>query len=194
MAKRKPKIIKEPKPRGEWVEAVFMARANEYELPVSRPWGDSNLFDFVVGRGGRFASVQVKSTIVKCGGGYLCSVKRNNKPYAPGSFDFLAAYVIPEDVWYIIPASKIADKESVILCSVAAQAQYEAYRERWALLWEVSGTESVAAEPVETPAAGATPEARFPRNAMERMEAAFGFFRRHVEGNSPRPQKTDDKG
>ncbi len=24
--------------------------------------------------------------------------------YAAGSYDFLAAYIVPEDVWYIIPA------------------------------------------------------------------------------------------
>ena len=27
-----------------------------------------------------------------------------SKPYRPGEFDFLAAYIIAEDVWYIIPA------------------------------------------------------------------------------------------
>ena len=32
MAKRKAKIIKDPKVRGEWVESVFMARAGEQGL------------------------------------------------------------------------------------------------------------------------------------------------------------------
>ena len=47
---RKTKIIKDAKARGEWTESMFMARAVERGLPVSRPWGESNSFDFVVGK------------------------------------------------------------------------------------------------------------------------------------------------
>ncbi|MGC2328565.1 MAG: hypothetical protein WA604_17770, partial [Candidatus Sulfotelmatobacter sp.] len=38
----RPGIIKDPKARGEWVESVFMARASEHGLAVSKPWGESN--------------------------------------------------------------------------------------------------------------------------------------------------------
>jgi hypothetical protein len=48
-----------------------MVRAVEQGLPVSRPWRDSNSFDFVVGKPGRFVSVQVKSTTVKKVGGRM---------------------------------------------------------------------------------------------------------------------------
>ena len=54
MKKRKPKIIKDKKLRGEWAESVFMGRAGEHGLPVSKPWGDSESFDCVVGRPGKF--------------------------------------------------------------------------------------------------------------------------------------------
>ena len=84
MKRRKARIIKEPKARGEWGESVFMVPAVEHGLPVSRPWGDSNSFDFVVGKPGRFVSVQVKSTTVKNGGGYVCSVRQNNAKYRAG--------------------------------------------------------------------------------------------------------------
>jgi hypothetical protein len=40
MKKRKPRIIQDKKKRGEWAESVFMARAGEHGLPVSRPWGE----------------------------------------------------------------------------------------------------------------------------------------------------------
>ena len=131
MKRGKTKIIKEPKARGEWGESVFMARAVERGLPVSRPWGDSNSFDFVVGKPGRFVSVQVKSTTVKSYGGYVCSVRKNNAKYARGAFDFLAAYVIPEDVWYIVPAKKLAGRGYVTLCSNSGEANFEEYREAW---------------------------------------------------------------
>jgi len=131
-------IIRDPKLRGEWVESVFVARANEEGLAVSKPWGDSKSFDFVVGKPGRFVGVQVKSTTFKLGGGYSCAVKHNNQTYARGSFDFVAAYVIPEDVWYIVPAEKMENRETMIICSDSKQALYEEYREAWHLLREAA--------------------------------------------------------
>ncbi|MBZ5682100.1 MAG: hypothetical protein LAO24_18535 [Acidobacteriia bacterium] len=72
MKKRKPKIIKDKKKRGEWAESVFMARAGEQGLPVSKPWGDSRSYDCVVGNPGKFVAVQVKCTIgrLQSGTGY----------------------------------------------------------------------------------------------------------------------------
>ena len=138
MKKRKARVIKDPKARGEWVESVFMARAGEHGLAVSKPWGDSKTYDFVVGRPGHFVGVQVKSTMVEAGGGYACFVRKQNEVYARGSFDFLAAYVIPEDAWYIIPADKIRGKGYVSLFSDAETAKYEQYREAWQLLKEAA--------------------------------------------------------
>jgi len=65
MKKRTAKIIKDSKQRGEWAESVFMARAAENGLPVSKPSGDSSSFDCVVGRPGKFVAVQVKCTMVE---------------------------------------------------------------------------------------------------------------------------------
>jgi hypothetical protein len=93
--------------------------------------------------------VQVKSTVAEEGGGYLCCIRgRGNKAYARGSFDFLAAYVVLENVWYIIPAEKVAGKESIGLFSQSKHAKFEAYREAWDLLREAAevGEESEARE------------------------------------------------
>ena len=156
-----------------------MARAVEHGLPVSRPWGDSNSFDFVVGKPGRFVSVQVKSTTVKNGGGYVCSVRQNNARYARGAFDFLAAYVIPEDVWYIVPAKKLAGRGNVTLCSNSGEANFEEYREAWHLLREAVGVEeeSAAAHLEESPAE----EEEVAMGAgVQRMQNSFDFFRRQL--------------
>jgi hypothetical protein len=177
--RRKARIIKEPKARGEWGESVFMVRAVEQGLPVSRPWGDSNSFDFVVGKPGRFVSVQVKSTTVKNGGGYVCSVRQNNAKYARGAFDFVAAYVIPEDVWYIIPAKKLAGRGYVTLCSKSGEANFEEYREAWHLLREAAGMEeeTAAAHPEER---AAEPEEVPTGPGVQRVQNAFDFFRRQL--------------
>jgi hypothetical protein len=86
MKKRKAKIIKDKKMRGEWAESVFMGRASEHGLPVSKPWGDSESFDCVVGRAGKFLAVQVKCTIseLRNGQGYACSTCSSGKPYRGG--------------------------------------------------------------------------------------------------------------
>jgi len=103
---------------------------------VSKPWGEMQSYDFIVGRPHGFASVQVKSTTTELGTGYACVVRGGHKPYAGGSFDFLAAYVVFEDVWYIIPAEKIQGKGCVALYPKSKKSKYEKYREAWKLLRE----------------------------------------------------------
>jgi len=138
MKKRKPKIIKDKKKRGEWAESVFMARAAEHGLPVSKPWGEMCSYDFVIGKTGRFSSVQVKSTICQLDTGYDCTVRGGHKAYPAGAFDFLAAYVVAEDTWYIIPAKVIRGKKSIALYPKSQTAKYEKYREAWHLLREAA--------------------------------------------------------
>ena len=155
--KRKPKIIEDKKRRGEWAESVFVARAGEHGLPVSKPWGDSNSFDCVVGRPGKFVGVQVKSTVTKLesGKGYTCSTCSSHKVYRAGAFDFLAAYVIPEDAWYIIPAREMHGRKSISLCTYGGEEKYEKYREAWHLLCEASESEEQSsAEESEESAGG----------------------------------------
>lgn len=138
MPKRK-KIIQNKKLRGEWAEMQFMARAAEHGLSVSKPWGEMRPFDFVVGNPRHFASVQVKSTIMQFKTGYVCTVRGGHKAYPAGSFDFVAAYAVPEDSWYIIPAALIRGKRSITLFPNSKKALYEPYREAWHLLREAAG-------------------------------------------------------
>lgn len=197
MNKRKPKIIEDKKKRGEWAESVFMARAHERGLPVSRPWGEMSPYDFVIGSTGSFVSVQVKSTLDKLDTGYVCTVRGGHQPYSLGSFDFLAAYVVPADVWYIIPAGVVHGKGCVTLYPNSTKAKYERYREAWHLMREAiarkeetgeakedaSAAELVKGEPVEEEPLEkepAEPE-RLPRDAMERIEASLRFVKRHLE-------------
>jgi len=133
MKKRKPKIS-DKKLRGEWAEMRFMVRAAEHGLHVSKPWGEMQSYDFIVGRPHSFVSVQVKSTTAEMDNGYVCTVRGGHRSYAAGSFDFLAAYVVFEDVWYIIPAEKIQGKGCLTLYPKSKKAKYDKYREAWHLL------------------------------------------------------------
>jgi len=203
MKKRKAKVIKDPKVRGEWVESVFMARAGEQGLAVSKPWGDSASYDFVVGRPGHFVSVQVKSTVAQSGGGYACAIRKQGKAYASGSFDFVAAYVVLEDVWYIIPADKVKGKESVGIGSDSKWAKYETYREAWNLLREAAkaGEEAESAgapEDVPEDALEHVPKEAWPAaapagGALARMEECFKFARQHFERSGIYMPKRDEE-
>jgi len=199
VTKYKPKIIENSKQRGEWAESVFMARASEQGLQVSKPWGDSNSYDFVVGTQGKFVSVQVKSTIYEQETGYECTVRSSGK-YSLGSFDFLAAYVIPENSWYIIPAKLAAGKDCIMLYPGNRTAKYEPYREAWHMLREAAagGGEAHATEDhceqVSVEEAPADKAGGLPTGALGRMQAAMNFFKSQLERGGVRPEKRDEEG
>jgi len=136
------KVIEDKKERGEWVEAIFLVRAGEHGIPVSKPCGDSRSYDFVAGRPRHFKAVQVKCTtcVSRTGYGYNCCVtSTGRKRYKPESFDFLAAYVVYEDAWYIIPEEKVIEFSAIALCTEQGQANFESYREAWGLLKSACG-------------------------------------------------------
>jgi hypothetical protein len=204
MARRKGKtIIQDKKLRGEWAESVFMERATEHGLPVSKPWGEMCSYDFVIGKTGRFTSVQVKSTISEFKTGYDCTVRGGHKAYPPGSFDFLAAYAVIDDAWYIIPAEVIRGKKSITLFPKSKTAKYEQYREAWHLLRQAAAVEdekesaggSIESEAGETSLISepTTQPANFPTGALGRMEAAGNFFKRYLERGSAGPRKESDE-
>ncbi len=132
------------KERGEWVELVFMAMAVRLGFRVSKPWGDSSAYDVGIESGERILRVQVKSTDCRTLYGYLCQFKPNahSRPYALKQVDFFAAYVIPEDVWYLIPAGVLLrgkqTKKALTLLPTKPlhpeRYKCECYREAWRLL------------------------------------------------------------
>ena len=54
--------IRNHKKRGQWAELRFMAKAAELGFQLAKPLGDTAQYDVVLDLGGRFISVQVKST------------------------------------------------------------------------------------------------------------------------------------
>jgi hypothetical protein len=129
--------IKNCKRRGEWAELEFIAAAAKRSLQVSKPLGDSASYDAVIETHGHFVRVQVKSTTCLRREGYKCNIRPSTgQPYKRRDFDFLAAYVIPEDLWYIIPARLVLDgkKIAIILNTTFPASIWAPYREAWDLL------------------------------------------------------------
>jgi hypothetical protein len=126
--------IQHPKARGEWAELRFMARAAEHGLCITKPWGDMARYDFAVEHNGRFLRVQVKCTKYKRGHSYKCNVTSNGVPYTTNQLDFIAAYVIPADAWYIIPTEATNHQQQILLSPHRQNSKYDRYKEAWHLL------------------------------------------------------------
>ena len=127
--------IKSAKDRGAWAELCFAMRAMQEGLRPARPWGEPSGYDFLVHhKSTRIFRVQVKSTICEMGTGYECTMRTCHHPYKKDSFDFVAAYVIPEDVWYILPEKLVRGMSTVGLYPDMVGAKYDAYKEAWYLL------------------------------------------------------------
>jgi PD-(D/E)XK endonuclease len=130
------------KQRGEWVELQFMAAASLHGYHVLKPWGDSLQYDVATEHGGSLTRVQVKSSAYRRGTGYYCEFKPGNyrKGYSSRLVDLFAAYVIPTNAWYLIPAVTLLRHgiQGLMLCPVQPPQRctyaYEKYREAWGLL------------------------------------------------------------
>src|SRR5690242_20455774 len=108
--------IKHPKQRGEWAEMQFMTRAAEHGLVVTKPWGESSHYDFIVEADACCLRIQVKSSLSTKKRSYRCMLRGNRAYYTKDDFDFIAAYLIPLNLWYIIPAEiAITGRQAVYL-------------------------------------------------------------------------------
>jgi hypothetical protein len=138
-------LIKHPKKRGEWVELHFMARAASHGFTISKPWGDCARFDFIVSWRKVLHRIQVKSTLKRSTSrpGYVChTASRSGHPrqgsgrgYSAKEIDFFAFYVIPEDIWYIVPVTEVRRvRWAVYLNPQNRKSRYFRFKENWGLL------------------------------------------------------------
>jgi hypothetical protein len=120
---------------GEAAEAAFLAKAASLGFAVAKPWGDSERYDFILDSGHGLLRVQVKST--QC-----CAESRNHVKaagwkdiYTLDEIDFLVAYIVPEDLWYVVPVAAFASRKGLHFYPHSGRhALYEQYREAWCLL------------------------------------------------------------
>jgi hypothetical protein len=132
-------------------EARFLARAMDLGLTVSKPFGDSARYDFIVDAGrGRLSRIQVKSawTPRRQRPSYQMSVGPRQdrgqrfRPYRRDEIDYLAAYIAPEDAWFIIPVDRVPHRKNVIF-STSPGHRLAPYRNAWHLLGVAHAPSSV---------------------------------------------------
>ena len=116
------------------VEAEFLAKAARLEFRVSKPWGDSDRYDFVVDGESGFWRVQVKHTTCRRGRKYLLALATHGDPYNAKEIDFVVVYVEPEDLWYVLPVEMVASLRGLGLLPWSRRSKFDRYREAWCLL------------------------------------------------------------
>lgn len=119
---------------GEAVEAAFLARVCGLRIPVCKPWGDSEPYDFVVHGGAGFWRVQVKGGSYCEGSKYQVGAGGNGRPFSKKDMDFVVVQIIPEDLWYVIPVEMVEGLMKLWFNPRSTRARFERYREAWCLL------------------------------------------------------------
>ena len=119
------------KSRGEAAEAAFLAKAANLGFGICKPWGDSERYDFVLDSGERFWRVQVKSTATHKRTGYALSIMASHRGYNSTEVDFIVCYLVPEQMWYVIPVEAMGERTGVYLYGREGGGLYEKYREAW---------------------------------------------------------------
>jgi len=127
------------KRRGEVAEAAFLHKASSLGFSIAKPWGESDRYDFILQSGNSLARVQVKSAY-SAGeyGGYTFHACGNchTDVYTSQDIDFLVAYIVPDDVWYVLPIEIFRGISGAKLFpqSRRRMSKFEKYREAWHLM------------------------------------------------------------
>jgi hypothetical protein len=133
-----PNFPRDSKLQGEWAEICFLKKATSEGLTVSKPYGESAKYDFVVEHHGRLSRVQVKSVSIQERGLYqLKTVSGSTKKhfYTSAQVDFIVAYILPVEIWYVIPIRALQFRKTIRLGpDRPAGRPLERYREAWQLL------------------------------------------------------------
>jgi hypothetical protein len=129
------------KQRGESAEIAFLYKASNLGFGVAKPYGDSDRYDFILSWDERLWRVQVKSTTHICGRGYKISAHRTSKrervAYTPKEIDILVAYIVPREIYYVIPVAAVQGLKALCLYPSGTKksaGRFEQYREAWHLM------------------------------------------------------------
>jgi hypothetical protein len=125
------------KRRGEAAEAAFLARATHLGFGVLLPWGESSPYDAAVDFGRRLLRVQVKSAAAYNDGYTIKTTRSNGRVYTLDDIDFVVGYVVPEDIWYVIPVEALGSRATIKFHPHSrrlVKPMFEHYRDAWCLL------------------------------------------------------------
>jgi len=138
---RKKENVMNYKEQGEITELRFYLKAFEEGFVVSKPFGDNQRYDFIVDKNGKLSRVQIKSVGVQDkydrGGKYRINASfgaSRKYSYSSNEIDILVVYIIPMEVWYIIPVNEISNIKTLgFRPHKSSRARLEVFKDRWDL-------------------------------------------------------------
>jgi hypothetical protein len=140
-----------PKRTGELSEAAFLLKATKMGLVVTKPWGDSERYDFIVDSGKLRSRVQIKCTETPIRGGWEVpsSFRFHGRMirYTAEEIDVIAAHIVPWDTWYIVPIEVCYSTLLRLVPSKREHGRLEMYCEAWHLLGCEKATLGVTKSP-----------------------------------------------
>jgi PD-(D/E)XK nuclease superfamily protein len=117
---------------GEAAEAAFLAKATNLGFGVAKIWGESERYDFILDSGQKLWRIQVKSCWRSDGSRYSLKTSASGLRYTSEEIDFIAAYIVPENLWYVIPVCVAACRGLMYLSPGGSRyLRHEKYREAW---------------------------------------------------------------
>lgn len=147
------RIKNEPIRGGDIPEIKFVLKAMENGMIVCRPLHQSCHYDFIVDHHGGLFRIQVKSSShiyrvstrddwkagVETIPRYKIMLARGADrkiSYSKNEADFVAAYIVPEDKWYILPVGVIGNRKTILFCpsGTGEQDRWRGYMEAWHLI------------------------------------------------------------
>jgi hypothetical protein len=145
--------------QGDLGEAAFLYTAISLNFVVAKPHGYSHCYDFIVDGESGLWRVQVKTCATIVNRVYRVRIchRKDGVPtaYTASEIDFAAAYIIPEQTWYVVPVPEVVGHTS--LCfrpwEFPRLHTYAHYREAWHLLREPMKSCSVEVDR-QTPTTG----------------------------------------
>jgi hypothetical protein len=143
---------------------MFMLQASLRGLIVAKPYGDSRRYDFITDAGRRLWRVQVKSSAHRHGNGYIVNAtarRHSREVYSAAEIDFLIAYIIPTNTWYIVPVAALRRTNFSVYPEGCRRGPrygiYEKYRQAWHLLGATTPIPGFAPEPAQGPCRAGAP-------------------------------------
>jgi hypothetical protein len=135
--------------QGDLGEAAFVHKAMSLGFVVAKPYGNIHRYDFIVEGGQKLWRVQVKATASTLRGLYNVCTRRSTHSralaYTESELDFVVAYIMLEEAWFVLPVREVVGRSSVLLRPIHPEGvrrrdPYAHYREAWHLLGEPGGS------------------------------------------------------
>ena len=140
----RPRIL-DTKRLGEIAELAFILKATSLGFTPSRPYGDRRPYDFLLECGEHVLKIQVKCVSVPRfhnANSFAVNVVQHKHggraAYTSDDIDFLVAYVIPHNAFYVIPVDVLNQRKMIVVYPAGKKRSdaglFENYREAWHLL------------------------------------------------------------